>query len=200
MERRPADKNLIRGTIAGFMRLRSVDITVFCKLIIVACSIHLFTGCAPSLRYTRYSDSDSNNSHKMIVPGNWDYRKNYTVPENKLTEVINSFMGTPYRYGCMSRSATDCSGFVCLVYGQVCHATLPHSTRKLKKLGKRTSLSSAKPGDLIFFRGSFGYIDHVGIYLGNGTFAHASSGKGVIYSNLDDKYYDSHFAEIRRLF
>ena len=182
------------------MQSQLSKITPSCKFVLMVCIVQVFTGCSPSVRYTRNSFSDSEKSQKMIVPGNWDYRKNYTVPENRLYDVINSFMGTPYRYGAMSRSGTDCSGFVCLVYNQVNHASLPHSTRKLKKLGKRTSLNSAKPGDLVFFRGSLGYIDHVGIYLGNGRFAHASTRNGVIFSNLDDKYYSSHFAEIRRIF
>ena len=183
------------------MRVQLIYENSFCKLALIACIVQTFIGCAPSLRYTRSSTATLiNTPQKMIVPGNWDYRKNYTVPETKLNDVIKSFIGTPYRYGGMSRSGIDCSGFVCLVFKQVSNATLPHSTHKLKKLGKRTSFTSAQSGDLVFFRGSFGYVDHVGIYLGNGNFAHASSGNGVIYNNLDDKYYSNHFAEIRRIF
>ncbi|NLG17473.1 MAG: C40 family peptidase [Fibrobacter sp.] len=159
-----------------------------------------FVGCAPSVRYSRNSAQPAVSSKQYLVPGDWDYRKNYRIPQSRLTAVISSYIGTPYRYGGMSRKGLDCSGLVCLVYREVSHVKLPHSTRRLKNYGRAVPLSQASQGDLVFFKGSSGRVNHVGIFLGNGKFAHASSSNGVIYSNLSEKYYEQRFWGVRRLF
>jgi cell wall-associated NlpC family hydrolase len=66
--------------------------------------------------------------------------------------------------------------------------------------GQPVPLSAARPGDLVFFKGgSFGLIDHVGIYMGNSRFAHASTARGVVYSDLRETYYARRFAGVRRM-
>ena len=101
----------------------------------------------------------------------------------------------------MSRSGVDCSGFICLVFKELNGARLPRSSGKLWKLGRVVSPQEARPGDVVFFRGGlFGTINHVGIYMGDNSFIHASSSNGVIYSALDDQYYKKRFAGIRRVF
>jgi cell wall-associated NlpC family hydrolase len=167
--------------------------------LIVAVVIGMMTiiGCAPSVRYTRTSDGQV----AYVVPRNWDYRQSYKIPATKLESVIKTYIGIPYRFAGMSRKGLDCSGLVCLVFYDVSKAKLPHSSRKMHQLGRPVSLSTARPGDLVFFKGSFlGMINHVGIYLGDNRFVHASSSKGVIYSNLNDEYYKKRFADIRRIF
>lgn len=95
----------------------------------------------------------------------------------------------------------DCSGFVYLVYKQVYEVSLPRSSGKMWRLGRIVPPKLAKPGDLIFFRsGFFNRINHVGIYMGDNRFVHASSTNGVIYSNMEDDYYSRRFAAIRRMF
>jgi probable lipoprotein NlpC len=136
-----------------------------------------------------------------MVPRNWDYRKNYTLPKDRVAKVAASYLGTRYRYGGMKRSGTDCSGFVCMVYRDVCHAKLPHSSAKQHALGRKVALHEAQCGDLVFFRGGiFNRINHVGIVISGKKFIHASSRNGVIYSSLDDAYYRQHFVEARRIF
>ena len=118
-----------------------------------------------------------------------------------LDKVIRSYLGTPYHYGGLSRGGIDCSGLVVLVYKELNGADLPHSSRKLHKMGKEITLADARPGDLLFFRMGFaGFVDHVGICTGNGLFVHASSSYGVIESSMNDEHYRSHFIEARRLF
>jgi len=165
---------------------------------LVVFSLLLFFGCAPAVRYG--GNTPDNGSH-YYVSSKWDYRTNYHVPEERLQRIINSYIGVRYKSGGMSRAGFDCSGFVCIVFKELNHARLPRSTGKLKSLGKQVSPDDAHVGDLVFFRGGiFGMINHVGIYLGNRTFAHASTTRGVSYDKLDDDYYLDHFAMIRRIF
>jgi cell wall-associated NlpC family hydrolase len=157
-------------------------------------------GCASAVRYTREAGA-ADRRPGFAVPRNWDYRKTYAVPPDRLAETAKHYLGIPYRFGGMSRRGTDCSGLVCMIYREVSHAKLPRSTGKLRKIGRVISLQQAKSGDLVFFRGgAFGRINHVGLYLSGRKFIHASTKLGVAYGSLDDAYYREHFVEARRIF
>lgn len=150
----------------------------------------------PAVRYTRDS---AGNTH-MMVPGNWDYRTQYRVPHTRLKKIADSYLGTRYKNGGTSRKGVDCSGFVFLVFQELASATLPRSSGKQWKMGKGVALGEARAGDLVFFRGGiFNGVNHVGIYMGNNTFIHASNKNGVMYDTLDEAYYKKHFAGIRRI-
>ncbi|MDD5674310.1 MAG: NlpC/P60 family protein [Chitinivibrionales bacterium] len=184
----------------------SMDATRFCLLRsfflpIVFTLAPLIAGCASSVRYTRPEPRQgSEQGHYFIVHGRAD-DQDYSVSTARLEQIVNSYIGTRYHYGGMSRRGIDCSGFVCRVFSELNHASLPHSSEKLFKLGKSIALAEARPGDLVFFRGRFfGGISHVGICLGNNRFAHATIGAGVIISNLDEEEYAKHFAGVRRVF
>jgi hypothetical protein len=170
--------------------------------LVTGCSILFFIGCSPSIRYVRSSSSSTVTSRgKYFVPPDWDYRKNYKVPETRLHEVVSGWLGTPYRYGGSSRKGIDCSGFVCRVFEQISHAKLPHSTRKLRKMSRVVSAREARAGDLVFFRGGLlRSVNHVGIYLLDNRFVHASTKNGVMFNTLNDNYYKERFVEIRRIF
>jgi hypothetical protein len=155
-------------------------------------------GCLePAVRYVR----DADGSTHLYVTTKWDYRTSYHLPLGRLKKIADSYLGTRYKNGGESRAGVDCSGFVCLVFKELNRAKLPRSSAKQWKLGVPVHPSSARPGDFVFFRGGlFGGINHVGIYMGDNTFIHASKSSGVVYSTLDDQYYKSHFAGIRRVF
>ncbi len=169
----------------------------------IAFLLLLGTGCVTStIRFTR-DDAGSGDVPKSRtkVPRNWDYRTRYSVPSDRLAKVAEGYIGTPYRYAGMSRRGVDCSGLVCLIYRDMCRATLPHSTSKLRNLGRKVNRNSARSGDLVFFRrGPFGWVNHVGIFLDGERFIHASVKRGVIYSGLEEPYYKTRFAEMRRVF
>jgi lipoprotein Spr len=167
------------------------------RLCIVYCILLALFGCAPSVRY---AEDKSGKSH-YYVSRDWDYRKDYKVPVTKLKRIVDSYIGVRYKNGGMTRKGFDCSGFVSVVFRELNHARIPRSTGKLKWLGSRVSPYDARIGDLVFFSGGvFGGINHVGIYMGNRTFAHASTSKGVTYDVLDDEYYRKHFVMVRRIF
>jgi hypothetical protein len=164
-----------------------------------AAALALFAaGCMePSVRYFRDADGKTH----MMVPGNWDYRTQYRVPRTRLKKIADSYLGTRYKSGGTSRKGVDCSGFVFLVFQELAHATFPRSSGKQRKLGTDVGVDEACAGDLVFFRGGiFNGINHVGIYMGNGTFIHASNKNGVMYDTLDEAYYKKRFAGIRRIF
>jgi hypothetical protein len=172
-----------------------------CALVLAVFS----TGClTPSVRYTRTGSGGtvtSSTGTPRRVSAGWDYRKTYSVPRGRLEHIARGYLGIPYRFGGMSRRSTDCSGLVCMVYRDVAHVKLPHSTRKLRVMGRKVSAGEARSGDLVFFRrGAFGRVGHVGIYLHDAVFIHASTKKGVMYSSLHDGYYKKNFVEMRRLF
>lgn len=110
-----------------------------------------------------------------------------------LYEVVNSWLGVPYRYGGNDRSGIDCSAFVGTVYREVYGITLHRTANDMLRDVKIVSRQEVKEGDLLFFTNSKGKVSHVGIYLKEGLFAHSSTSNGVSVSRLDSKYWASHF-------
>ncbi len=116
--------------------------------------------------------------------------------KRRLIALARAQLGTPYRYGGMDEGGFDCSGFVCYVYQNALQKKLPHSARLQSRYIRIYDLSKLEPGDLVFFdTASKGHINHVGIYLGNGKFIHASSGRvySVTISDLTKGFYQKAF-------
>ena len=120
--------------------------------------------------------------------------------QNLLHYALN-FEGISYiKGGASPDRGFDCSGFVRYVFGRAEGVTLPHSSNALSRVGDHIRMSELLPGDLVFF--SFmNTISHVGIYLGNNQFIHASSTQtgSVMVSNLNDGYWSKHFTLARRV-
>ena len=125
----------------------------------------------------------------------------FPVRTRSLEQVVSTYLGIPYKHGGTTRSGFDCSGFVAAVYHEVYGIPLKRSTVDMWKEGARVSLASARPGDLVFFKGRavLGPIGHVGIYMGQTRFVHASSKLGVVYANLNDTYYAKRLVGFRRM-
>ncbi|MCM0149891.1 NlpC/P60 family protein [Photobacterium galatheae] len=119
-------------------------------------------------------------------------------PPPSFMTVYQSWKGTPYRLGGTTRSGIDCSAFVQLTYSEVYKRMLPRTTSEQSRIGKPVPLSLAKKGDLIFFR-TGRTLRHVGIYMGNNAFLHASTSQGVVVSSLDIPYWRRAFWQVRRL-
>lgn len=122
------------------------------------------------------------------------------VGDNAVLRTAMSYRGTRYSYGSSSRSATDCSGFTVQVMRK--HGVhLPRTAREQSGVGSKVARDGLKKGDLVFFhtmRSS--RVNHVGIYIGNGKFIHASSGGGHVQVNsLSDGYYSRRFVGGRRV-
>lgn len=108
------------------------------------------------------------------------------------------WLGVPYQYGGTSMQGVDCSGYVQNIYKQVFNIDLPRTTAEIYALGTYVRGEWIGCGDLVFFKNIRGRgVDHVGIYIGNNKFTHASSSQGVVVSELNDDYYQNHFVAAR---
>ena len=116
-----------------------------------------------------------------------------TLENPLLFQTVYEWLGTPYKYSGDCRDGIDCSGFVCMLYQKVYGTELAQSSSEIFKDVKPVKKNSLKEGDLVFFRIRKKRVSHVGIYLGNNKFAHASVQNGVIISDLDEPYYKKYF-------
>lgn len=110
----------------------------------------------------------------------------------KLFNFVHEWIGTPYRFGGSSRRGIDCSAFTKQLYSDVFNLSIRRSSRDIFSMVNPVGKDDLKEGDLVFFKIHSRSISHVGIYLGNNRFAHASS-RGVAVSSLDDAYYSRYF-------
>ena len=120
-----------------------------------------------------------------------------------LVKEIDTWLGTPYAFGkAVKQKGTDCSGFVQSIFLKVLEVKLPREANQMYTLGKSVEHANLKLGDLVFFektyRGAKG-ASHVGIFVGDGKIAHASTTSGVTYSDLSEPYYKKHFLGCRRV-
>lgn len=115
-------------------------------------------------------------------------------------KLAMQYKGKPYRYGGTSSRGFDCSGFTSYIYARL-GRKLPHNAAAQSKLGRSVSRSQLKSGDLVFFRTRGGRrVSHVGIYIGNNQFVHASSGRGrVRVDTLGSGYYSNRYIGARRV-
>ncbi len=109
------------------------------------------------------------------------------------------FMGTPYSMGATGNGAFDCSGFVMRIY-LMQGIRLPRTADVQYSAGRKVTRGQEQPGDLVFFETYLPGPSHVGIYVGNGNFIHASSSRGVTVSNLGDSYYKPRYLGAKRVF
>jgi len=118
--------------------------------------------------------------------------------EQLLRNEADRWMGTPHRLGGVSRNGIDCSGLVMQVYNRLFDLRLPRTTSKQARVGLAVDRGKLQPGDLVFFHPPR-KARHVGIYLGEGEFVHASSSRGVMISHIDDDYWRQAYWQARRV-
>ncbi len=117
----------------------------------------------------------------------------------KLYQFIYDWIGTPYRFGGSSRKGIDCSAFTKEIYSKVFNTVIQRNSREIFSMTTPVNREDLKEGDLVFFKIKSRSITHVGVYLGNNRFAHASTTRGVSLSSLDEPYYKRYFYKGGRL-
>ena len=124
---------------------------------------------------------------------------------SKVENVISkakSLLGKTYVWGAQGPNTFDCSGFTYYVFKNAANVTLPRVSREQSTFGTYVSKSNLKAGDLIFFDTNGvndGNVSHVGIYLGNNQFIHASSSKGQVVISEMSSYYTGAYVNARRV-
>jgi len=142
---------------------------------------------------------------KRLKPVKLSEIKKLTIDDGEISgqymsvlRTAKSFLGLKYKYGGEGKDGIDCSAFVQKVYKE--HGKkLPRTSGEQYRCGRAVRREELKPGDLVFFSDGNKTIGHVGIYLGNNKFIHASSGAHkVTITDFDKAYYKKHFMGGRR--
>lgn len=147
----------------------------------------------PAPRYTNSSGSDS-------VVRELEERRQATP--SRLARVVEGYLGIPYKWGGTTRAGMDCSAFTRAIFRETYGVELPRTSKQMYGVGRAISKRrDLKPGDLVFFKDTYSGpgISHVGIYLGKGRFAHASSSKGGTITPLDNPYFNLRYIGARRV-
>lgn len=165
-------------------------------------SIVWLGNCAGMKPNPQYNESANQKKNHRQKHDNSNYEPAIASAfEEKLFERIKAHLGVPYRWGGTSKEGMDCSGFVSTVYNEALNHQLPHRARKMYDLGKWIERDELDFGDLVFFENiENAGISHVGIYIGNDRFAHASTTRGVTVSNLEEKYYRQRYVGAKRVY
>lgn len=117
--------------------------------------------------------------------------------ESRVRTAMQPWMETPYKFGGETKNGVDCSGLVQALYEDAFGIGLPRTTGQQHKEGRRIDRSQMRAGDLIFFRTGDSQR-HVGIYLEDRKFVHASSSQGVTVSPLKYDYWQNHYWKTKR--
>lgn len=118
----------------------------------------------------------------------------------KVISSAESKLGSTYVYGDTGKEGYDCSGLVYSIYNDELGISIPRSSVSQSTFGKQVSKSDLQEGDLVFFNTTGNGVSHVGIYVGDGKFIHASSGQGkVMTSSLTEDYYQDRYVNATRI-
>jgi len=120
------------------------------------------------------------------------------ITNSRLVSFLESWYGTRYKMGGTNRSGIDCSAFTSLLMDSVFTITVPRTAKAQYDMGAKIQRDFLQQGDLVFFN-TTGGISHVGVYLGNNKFVHASTSLGVIISDLDELYYRNRYLGATRV-
>lgn len=119
--------------------------------------------------------------------------------DRELLLMIDEWVGTPYRMGGCSKSGIDCSCLVKTIFEDVYGISLSRTSRSIFKESERISKEELREGDIICFRNRSKRISHIGIYLKDGKFVHASRKYGVTVSDMNKQYFKKRYAGAGRI-
>ncbi|MFP3728529.1 NlpC/P60 family protein [Priestia filamentosa] len=126
-------------------------------------------------------------------------KSNSTLGQRMVAHALRD-RGIPYVWGGATHSGFDCSGFILHLFKEEGINSLPRNSADIYKHGIYVSKSNLQPGDIVFFKNTYRPgISHMGIYIGNNQFVHASSSKGTTITSLDNSYFGPRYAGAKRI-
>lgn len=134
----------------------------------------------------------------VYVPGAKVDLGNTPLVKESLYAQYSQWKNTKYQIGGLSRNGIDCSGFIHVTFKTKLGIVLPRSTEFQVELGQDVDKNQLRAGDLVFFKTGIA-VRHVGVYLENGRFLHASTKQGVTISRLSETYWKSAYWKAKRL-
>lgn len=148
---------------------------------------------------TTQKASGSSDSSKVVQASASKTETSASPSLSKFVSIAQGLKGIPYKWGGSTTSGFDCSGYIYYVLKQ---AGVSHSRTSAAGYYDRSfDISNPQPGDFVFFRGTYGgpnHVSHMGFYLGNGKFIHASSSQGITVSSVNDSYWGKFKREYKR--
>lgn len=196
------------------------------SLSILFFSVMILIGCSSTQDISRDEDKDVNGYNKSKDIASTSTLVNKTSINKESLEAISSslegfissaefsrnldkdevmfkfieYINTPYLWGGTSKRGIDCSAFIQTVFYQALGIQLPRTSLEQSSVGEAVDKADLKFGDLVFFDTMRkGRVTHVGMYLGNGFFAHSGSKTGVAVASLDDEFYTRTYLKARRV-
>jgi lipoprotein Spr len=174
--------------------------TIKQRLIYLLCVafIVFFSSCRHKKDLSK-SDTNSHSKHTESPLGDKLGLSKKEIHHSKLYSFIEEWYGTPYKYGGCQKTGVDCSCFTDNLYQKVYGVKLGRTAGEIHKACDKIKMDNLRQGDLVFFITNGKSISHVGVYLKDNKFVHASTSKGVIVSDLSETYYKKYFHSAGRL-
>jgi len=157
------------------------------------CLFLAFTSCRSKKDLGSSSNSSTTNWRETLGLSKKD------VKESKLYRFVDQWYGVPYKYGGCQKNGVDCSCFTANLYADVYGRKLGRTAGEIHKDCEKINTGKLREGDLVFFITNGKSISHVGVYLKENKFVHASTSKGVIISDLNETYYKKYFHSAGRI-
>ncbi len=173
---------------------------IYKKNILIVFTFICLVDCTTSKKISTSGNSKENkkNTPTKSISFNKKYSEILGVSESKITDnslyqFINEWYGVPYKYAGKDKTGIDCSGLASKLYYTVFNKKISSSTKVLIDEVKKIKESDLREGDLVFFYIESSKPTHVGVYLQNHKFVHASTKKGVMISDLNEPYFKKYF-------
>jgi lipoprotein Spr len=148
------------------------------------------------IKLKKYKETSKSKKNLDLLNG-YSYQEDRIDLDLELLDFYSEWEGVEYKLGGDSKNGIDCSGFTQKAFKEKFNMTMPRTTTMQSQVGKEIDKSELKSGDLVFFK--TGDINHVGIYLENGMFIHASTKTGVTISELDNSYFSKSYWKAQRV-
>lgn len=195
------------------MKTKKVSIII---IIILLTSGLFVTSCKAPKKSSQTKSSSSTKTSNSQASKNSQKKESNKAIENKYAEIlvvpdkvisnnlslylfVDEWNGVPYKYGGKTKQGVDCSSLSTILYREVYNKSVIGSSADLFTFCNPIKKEDLKEGDFVFFKIGQSKISHMGVYLQNNKFVHATTKKGVMINDLDEAYYKKYFYKAGRL-